>query len=103
MPYVEESLDELKKNDTNINVQPIPRHYLKVGIFILNRKILGLYYKNGDRYTNMYLIFYFQSEMRFNKLVPSEDEVVINRTGLPGLESTVPNSYCNAMLQVLIY
>ncbi|CAH2096423.1 unnamed protein product [Euphydryas editha] len=72
MPYVEDNLDELKKHDTNINVQPIPRHYMK-------------------------------SEMRFNKLVPSEDEVVINRTGLPGLEATVPNSYCNAMLQVLYY
>lgn len=38
MPYVEENLDELKKNDTNINVQPIPRHYLKVGIFYIKQK-----------------------------------------------------------------
>nr|XP_026492192.1 PAN2-PAN3 deadenylation complex catalytic subunit PAN2 [Vanessa tameamea] len=72
MPYVEDNLDNVKKNDASISIQPIPRHYLKI-------------------------------EIRFNKLLPSDEDIIVNKTGFPGLESTMPNSYCNAMLQVLYY
>lgn len=58
MPYVEDNLDELKKNDANINVQPIPRHYLKVGILYYTEKYLSCNIKvEADKQICNFFIF----------------------------------------------
>ncbi|CAK1556424.1 unnamed protein product [Leptosia nina] len=44
---------------------------------------------------------YQKMDLRFNKTEPNEVLERCNRTGLPGIEATVPNSYCNPMIQVL--
>lgn len=44
---------------------------------------------------------YRKLDMKFNKLGTEELHLEqYNKTGLPGLESTLPNAYCNAMIQV---
>ncbi|XP_049873516.1 PAN2-PAN3 deadenylation complex catalytic subunit PAN2 isoform X2 [Pectinophora gossypiella] len=76
MPYVEDTLEDLnspKQNDNKYTAQPVPKHYQKM-------------------------------DVRYNKHSPNEvDAENSNKTGFPGLEATLPNSYCNAMLQVLYY
>ncbi|XP_041979017.1 PAN2-PAN3 deadenylation complex catalytic subunit PAN2 [Aricia agestis] len=42
-------------------------------------------------------------KMDFRLYKHGVDDLEINKTGLPGLEATLPNSYCNSMLQVLYY
>ncbi|CAH4027147.1 unnamed protein product [Pieris brassicae] len=44
---------------------------------------------------------YQKVEVRYNKNEPNAILDNINRTGLPGIEATLPNSYCNSMIQVL--
>ncbi|KAJ0176776.1 hypothetical protein K1T71_007955 [Dendrolimus kikuchii] len=76
MPYIEDSLEDLqpaKQNDSKLTNQPIPKQYQKIDI-------------------------------RFNKHNPNDVDIEnCNKTGLPGLEATLPNSYCNSMIQVLYY
>ncbi|KAJ2948950.1 hypothetical protein O0L34_g5888 [Tuta absoluta] len=76
MPYVEETFEDLiaqKQSENKYITQPVPKHYQKMDI-------------------------------RYNKHSPNEvDLESINKTGFPGLEATIPNSYCNSMLQVLYY
>ncbi|CAH2230052.1 jg20261 [Pararge aegeria aegeria] len=46
---------------------------------------------------------YLKIDLRF-KMPRSHDNIdVLNKAGYPGLEFTLPNSYCNAMLQVLYH
>ncbi|KAL0883341.1 hypothetical protein ABMA27_016748 [Loxostege sticticalis] len=76
MPYVEDTFEDLaaaKLNESKYSPQPIPKHYQKV-------------------------------ELRYNKHSPNDIDLEnCNKTGYPGIESTLPNSYCNSMLQVLYY
>ncbi|GBP30870.1 PAN2-PAN3 deadenylation complex catalytic subunit PAN2 [Eumeta japonica] len=45
-----------------------------------------------------------QIDVRYNKNGENDTEVEnYNKTDFPGLEATLPNSYCNPMLQVLYY
>ncbi|XP_068633249.1 PAN2-PAN3 deadenylation complex catalytic subunit PAN2 [Battus philenor] len=46
---------------------------------------------------------YQKLDLRYNKHGSNEELEHYNRTNLPGLEATIPNSYCNPMLQVLYY
>ncbi|XP_052757639.1 PAN2-PAN3 deadenylation complex catalytic subunit PAN2 [Galleria mellonella] len=46
---------------------------------------------------------YQKMDLRYNKHGSNEDLEEYNKTGFPSLESTIPNSYCNSMLQVLYY
>ncbi|CAG4940821.1 unnamed protein product [Parnassius apollo] len=46
---------------------------------------------------------YQKMDLRYNKHGPNEELETYNKTKLPGLEATIPNSYCNPMLQVLYY
>lgn len=48
------------------------------------------------------MIFTPQLDLRYNKHASNDDLELYNKTGFPGLESTLPNSYCNAMLQVTV-
>ncbi|XP_048478298.1 PAN2-PAN3 deadenylation complex catalytic subunit PAN2 [Plutella xylostella] len=76
IPYVEDTLEDLnaaKNNDVRLYCQPIPKHYQK-------------------------------ADPRFPKQGPTDPDVENhNKTGFPTLEATLPNSYCNPMLQVLYY
>lgn len=45
----------------------------------------------------------FQMDLHYNKHGPNDEIEKCNKTGLPGLEGTLPNSYCNSMLQVILY
>ncbi|CAG9562072.1 unnamed protein product [Danaus chrysippus] len=47
--------------------------------------------------------YYLKTEVRFDQNGENCEQENINETGLPGIQSTVPNSYCNPMLQVLYY
>nr|XP_032517341.1 PAN2-PAN3 deadenylation complex catalytic subunit PAN2-like [Danaus plexippus plexippus] len=47
--------------------------------------------------------YYLKTELRFDRNGENCEQENINETGLPGIQSTVPNSYCNPMLQVLYY
>ncbi|XP_038209667.1 PAN2-PAN3 deadenylation complex catalytic subunit PAN2 isoform X1 [Zerene cesonia] len=44
---------------------------------------------------------YQKLEIRYNKNEPNEELENCNRTGLPSIEATLPNSYCNPMIQIL--
>ncbi|XP_037294341.1 PAN2-PAN3 deadenylation complex catalytic subunit PAN2 isoform X2 [Manduca sexta] len=76
LPYVVEKLEDVqaaRQNDNKYVMQPIPKHYQKMDI-------------------------------RYNKHGPNDAEFEnCNKTGMPGLEATLSNSYCNPMLQVLYY
>lgn len=47
------------------------------------------------------MYFILQIDIRYNKHGPNEELEKLNKTGLPGIETTLPNSYCNSMLQVI--
>ncbi|CAH0398456.1 unnamed protein product [Chilo suppressalis] len=76
IPYVEDTLEDLnalKQTENRYTPQPIPKHYQKM-------------------------------DLRYNKHGPNDIDLEnCNKTGFPGLESTMPNAYCNSMLQVLYY
>ncbi|KPJ12896.1 PAB-dependent poly(A)-specific ribonuclease subunit 2, partial [Papilio machaon] len=46
---------------------------------------------------------YQKLDLHYNKHGSNEELENYNKTKLPGLEATIPNSYCNPMLQVLYY
>ncbi|XP_013144008.1 PREDICTED: PAB-dependent poly(A)-specific ribonuclease subunit PAN2 isoform X2 [Papilio polytes] len=46
---------------------------------------------------------YQKLDLHYNKHGSNEELESYNKTKLPGLEATIPNSYCNPMLQVLYY
>ncbi|XP_004924145.2 PAN2-PAN3 deadenylation complex catalytic subunit PAN2 isoform X1 [Bombyx mori] len=75
MPYLEESLEEMSISKINGNK-------------VIMQPIPKHYQK---------------LDIRYNKHGPNEELESFNKTGQPGLEATLPNSYCNAMLQVLYY
>ncbi|XP_075977787.1 PAN2-PAN3 deadenylation complex catalytic subunit PAN2 isoform X2 [Anticarsia gemmatalis] len=60
--------------------------------------------QNDNKYNSQPIPKHYQKiELRYNKHGPNDDLEKCNKTGLPGLEATLPNSYCNSMLQVLYY
>uniref|UniRef100_A0A2H1X1K5 SFRICE_013878 n=1 Tax=Spodoptera frugiperda TaxID=7108 RepID=A0A2H1X1K5_SPOFR len=75
MPYIEDNFDDLNSSRQNEN-----------------------------KYVAQPIPKHYQKvDIRYNKHGPNEELEKLNRTGLPGLETTLPNSYCNSMLQVLYY
>ncbi|KAF9415411.1 hypothetical protein HW555_006938 [Spodoptera exigua] len=75
MPYIEDNLDDLNSSRQNEN-----------------------------KYVAQPIPKHYQKiDIRYNKHGPNDELEKLNRTGLPGLETTLPNSYCNSMLQVLYY
>lgn len=75
MPYIEDNLEDLNTAKQNDNN--------------FNTQPIPKHYQKLD--------------LRYNKHGPNDDLEKYNKTGLPGLEATLPNSYCNSMLQVLYY
>ncbi|XP_049694170.2 PAN2-PAN3 deadenylation complex catalytic subunit PAN2 isoform X2 [Helicoverpa armigera] len=60
--------------------------------------------QNENKYVAQPIPKHYQKlDIRYNKHGPNEELEKCNKTGLPGLETTLPNSYCNSMLQVLYY
>ncbi|KAM3962664.1 PAN2-PAN3 deadenylation complex catalytic subunit PAN2 [Aphomia sociella] len=59
---------------------------------------------NDNKFTAQPVPKHYQKmDLRYNKHGPNDELESYNKTGLPSLESTIPNSYCNSMLQVLYY
>ncbi|XP_023944660.2 PAN2-PAN3 deadenylation complex catalytic subunit PAN2 [Bicyclus anynana] len=46
---------------------------------------------------------YLKMDLRFKKPRSNDSNDSLNKVGFPGLEFTLPNSYCNSMLQVLYH
>ncbi|XP_072949046.1 PAN2-PAN3 deadenylation complex catalytic subunit PAN2 isoform X2 [Epargyreus clarus] len=60
--------------------------------------------RSEDKYHAQPIPKHYQKlDIRINKHGPNDELEQCNKTGLPGLEATLPNSYCNPMLQVLYY
>ncbi|XP_059049747.1 PAN2-PAN3 deadenylation complex catalytic subunit PAN2 [Achroia grisella] len=59
---------------------------------------------NENKMTNQPVPKHYQKmDLRHNKHGANDDLEICNKTGFPSLEATIPNSYCNSMLQVLYY
>ncbi|XP_013164352.1 PREDICTED: PAB-dependent poly(A)-specific ribonuclease subunit PAN2 isoform X1 [Papilio xuthus] len=74
MPYTSDSLEDLSEDKQNDNCGTLP---------------IPEHYQKLD--------------LHYNKHGSNEELENYNKTKLPGLEATIPNSYCNPMLQVLYY
>lgn len=76
MPYVEDTLEDLTAEFLEkTNLHPIPKYYLKA-----------------------------QSLVRYTKTEGENNEGALeNKSGLPSIEPTIPNSYCNCILQVFYH